>query len=251
MQHLSPKKRKNDFKIKRYVRISLTGEKGSNMLKVVVFDSGYGGELFADYLGEELPVIEIIRVIDWRNADKILENPHSARKVAESSLRPFINKVDLIIFANFLLTATSLKYFKRKYKSQKFIGINLEEPSTFIKHDVLILTTKAMTKTINHYNFIVHLKRKVKVIPLDSWPQKIDDGELTPPEIKEAIAHRLIKESNFLPKEIILGCTHFYDIKSELNDAFGYNIKIYDGFSKTAQNAFKALKIRGGNFKRK
>lgn len=229
---------------------SLTGEKGFNMLKVVVFDSGYGGELFADYLGEELPVIEIIRVIDWRSADKILENPHGARKAAESSLRPFINKVDLIIFANFLLTATSLKYFKRKYKDQKFIGINLEEPSTFIKHDVLILTTKAMAKTISHYNFIVHLKRKVKVIPLDSWLQKIDDGELTPPEIKETIAHRLIKENNFLPKEIILGCTHFYDIKSELNDAFSYNVKIYDGFLKTTRNVCKTLKIRGGSFRR-
>ena len=220
------------------------------MLKVVVFDSGYGGELFADYLSEELPIIEIIRVIDWRNADKILENPHSARKVAESSLRPYINRVDLIIFANFLLTATSLKYFKRKYKNQKFIGIDLEEPSTFIKHDVLILTTKAMAKTMSHYNFIVHLKRKIKVMSLDSWPQKIDDGELTPPEIKEAIAHRLIKENNFLPKEIILGCAHFYDIKTELNNAFSHSVKIYDGFFKTTRNVCKILKIRGGSFGR-
>ena len=41
------------------------------MLKVVVFDSGYGGELFADYLEEELPLVDIVRVIDWRNADKM------------------------------------------------------------------------------------------------------------------------------------------------------------------------------------
>ena len=34
------------------------------MLKIVVFDGGYGGEFFADKLKEELPVVEIIRVID-------------------------------------------------------------------------------------------------------------------------------------------------------------------------------------------
>ena len=39
------------------------------MLKVVVFDSGFGGELFADYFEEEMPVVEIVRVIDWRNAE--------------------------------------------------------------------------------------------------------------------------------------------------------------------------------------
>ena len=58
------------------------------MLKVVVFDGGYGGEFFADRLQDELPVIEIIRVIDWRNADKILKKPKAARKIAKNALRP-------------------------------------------------------------------------------------------------------------------------------------------------------------------
>ena len=98
------------------------------MLKVVVFDSGFGGELFADYFEEEMPVVEIIRVIDWRNAEGYLRGPRTARKLAREAIRPYIGRVDLIVFANQLVSVTSLKYFRRKYRGQKFIGLGLKEP---------------------------------------------------------------------------------------------------------------------------
>ena len=91
------------------------------MLKVVVFDSGYGGELFADYLSEEIGTIEVIRVIDWRNAEDLQKSARLARKITENTLRPYLGQVDLIVFANYLLSVTSLKYFRRKYKKQKYI----------------------------------------------------------------------------------------------------------------------------------
>ena len=119
------------------------------MLKIVVFDSGFGGELFADKLNEKIGVVEIIRVIDWRNADKYLEGKRQARNLAEKALRAYIGKVDLIIFANTLLSITSLKYFKRKYKMQNFVGIGLKLPDTVFNRDVLVLTTKAVSRTIN------------------------------------------------------------------------------------------------------
>ena len=93
------------------------------MLKIVVLDSGFGGELFADKLKENLQVMEIIRVIDWRNADKYMHGKREARHAAEEALRPYIGRVDLIIIANFLLSITSLKYFRRKYKNQRFVGV--------------------------------------------------------------------------------------------------------------------------------
>ena len=136
------------------------------MFKVVVFDGGYGGELFADRLKEELPIIEVIRVIDWRNADRLLYSAKSARKVAKEALLPYIGRVDLIILANHLLTLTSLKYFERKFKEQKFIGFNLKMPNDLSNADALILTTRAVSKTINYYNYLFRLKRNSKTLVL-------------------------------------------------------------------------------------
>ncbi len=214
------------------------------MLKIVIFDSGYGGEFFADRLSAELPIVEVIRVIDWRNADKVLTHAKSARKIAEAALRPYIGKVDLIIFANHLLSLTSLKFFKRKYKKQKFLGLTLEEPGTFIKNDTLILTTKAVTKTINYYNYIFRIKRRTKTLILDDWVSKIDDGELKFSEIRETILKSFIG-TDFYPREVVLGCTQFSDIEKELRDILGGSTKIYDGFSDAIRRTYKILNIRG------
>ena len=219
------------------------------MLKVVVFDGGYGGEFFADQLEAELPILDIIRVIDWRNAEGLLANPRKARKIAKTALRPYIGKVDLIIFANHLLTITSLKHFRRKYKDQKFVGLGLKKPDTFLKRDVLILTTKAVTKTINYYNFLFQIKRKSKTLTLDSWLGEIDDGELTETKIKDTLESFLIKQ-NLNPEEIILACAQFNDIKPELRHILGRNLKIYDSFDDTIRAACKTLKIRGGTGKK-
>lgn len=215
------------------------------MLKVVVFDSGYGGELFADYLQENLPVIQIIRVIDWRNAHQIISKPKDARRIAEAAIKPYIGRVELIIFANHLLTITSLKYFKRKYKNQKFLGLDLKQPDNFIERDTLILTTKAVAHTVSYHNFLFRIKRRVKTITLDSWPIKIDDGELTGSEITNVLKLFSIKEK-ICPKEIILACSQFSDLKPELRACFGNNIKIYDSFEDTFRKTCKILKLRGG-----
>lgn len=220
------------------------------MLKIVVFDGGYGGEFFADYLDEQLPTVEIIRVIDWRNADKLLSNSKCARSVAEKALRPYIEKVDLIIFANHLLSLTSLNFFKRKYKNQKFIGMELKRPDTFIKNNVLILTTKPVSKTISYRNFIFQIKKKIKTVNLDSWPTRIDDGELTEDEIKITLVKFLEKEK-FRPDELILACSQFNDIKKELTGIFGKKVPIYDSYDDTVIEACRVLKIRGRLGKRK
>ena len=219
------------------------------MLKIVVFDCGYGGEFFADQLESEVPVLEIIRVIDWRHASEIQANPQKARKCAEVALRPYINKVDLIVFANYFLTITNLKYFKRKYKTQSFVGLGLKHPDSFIKHDVLILATKPIAKTISYRNFLFRLKRKTKTLTLDDWPAKIDDGELSETEVRTTIQH-FLNDTSFEPKEIILACSQFSDIREEILNSFSHNIKIYDGFSDAIRECCKKLNLRGGLGKR-
>lgn len=220
------------------------------MLKVVVFDSGYGGEFFADKLEQELPILEIIRVIDWRHADQILKSPRAARKFARAALRPYIGKVDLIIFANHLLSITSLKYFRRKYKDQEFLGLSLKIPDTFVKRDVLILTTQAVTKTINYYNFIFHINRKSKTLALDHWPAEIDEGELTEEKIKDTLENFLVK-TTLNPKEVILACSHFDDIKPELKNILGGNLKIHDSYDDAIRKTCQTLHIRGGTGKKR
>ena len=215
------------------------------MLKIVIFDSGYGGEFFADRLSAELPIVEIIRVINWRKADVFLNNPREARKIARESLLPYIGKVDLVIFANYLLTITSLKYFQRNFKNQLFIGLNLTPPDTFVKKDVLVLSTTAVSKTLRFHTFIHGIKRNIHTINLNSWPEKIDDGELNFDETLETLARFIKKIPGYHPKEIILASSQFEDIKNDLKTIFGPSTRIYDGFDEAIRQTCIKLRIRG------
>ena len=75
------------------------------MLKIVVFDGGWGGELVADYLAEELQTIEIERVIDWKHAPYDNKTISEIESLSEDCLRPYVGKVDLIVLGGY---ATSL-----------------------------------------------------------------------------------------------------------------------------------------------
>lgn len=219
------------------------------MIKIVVFDGGYGGEFFADRFEEAIPVVDIIRVIDWRHAEQYIKSVRESRRLAEAALRPYIGKVDLIILANHLLSVTSLKFFKRKYPNQKFIGFSLKSPETFIKRDTVIIATKALTRTMEYHGFILRLKRRVKTITVDTWPTKIDDGELSEHEIDEEFKVMTLKK-HIQPEEIILANAQFEDIKPSLRKLFGHNLKIYSSFDDTIREACKVLHIRGGVLKK-
>lgn len=220
------------------------------MIKVVVFDGGYGGELFADKLEEELPILKVIRVIDWRHADQFLKSPRAARKAAKEALRPYIGRVDLIIFANHLLSATSLKYFRRKFKKQKFLGLKLPELTTYVGRPTVVITTRALAHTISFYNYRFRLKRKVDIICPDAWAGLIDDGELTDNMIYREI-EQFRRVHHYRPQEVILICSQFYDAVPGLKSVLGGNIKIHGSFNDAIKDTCKLLKIRGGTGKKK
>lgn len=214
------------------------------MLKVVVYDGGFGGELFADLLEQEIPVLKVIRVIDWRHAEALNSKAKAARAAAETALAPYLGKVDLIIFANHLLSMTSLRYFRRKYSSQKFLGVRLELPEKKHKRECLVLTTKAVSRTLNYWSYVFRLHMRARTLRLDTWPSLIDDGELAPEEIASTLELEAISRQQ--PRNIILGCTTFRDIEHELRNYFHGQAKVYDGFDAALSATCKMLKIRGG-----
>ncbi len=215
------------------------------MKKVVIFDSGYGGEMAADKLEKELPILEVIRVIDWRHTTEILKGSSSARKAAEVALAPYIGKADLIIFANHLLTLTSLKYFRRKYPDQKFLGLELISPDTFVPRDVLILTTRAVSRTLRYQFFVFQIKRRVRTLTVDDWPYRIDEDDLSRSKIIHTIDSFLAKNPGFRPEEVVLACSNFSAIKNDLKKALGHNLKIYDSLDSIVRQTSRALHLRG------
>ncbi|MDO4759827.1 MAG: hypothetical protein Q4A33_00825 [Candidatus Saccharibacteria bacterium] len=216
------------------------------MKNIVVFDSGFGGELFADYVEKEVPILETVRVIDWQQSQQNYQNPKTARARTLEKLRPYINHSEAIIITNQLVSTTSLEYFRKKYPSQKFSGFSFGQvPKTNAKH-ALILTTKAMRKTLAYHKFVYHLKLRSQEFDCDKWIDLINAGEY----MEETVARDLAQFKKWKPGVIILGDSHLADVKPILRDFYGPTVAIVDGYKNALKNLCHELGIRGGTGKK-
>ena len=213
------------------------------MLKIVIFDSGYGGEDFADRLESELPTAEIIRVINRKNIGQALKSFKDARALAEKALLPFIGKVDLVVFANYFISATSLRYFRRKYRNQKFIGFTLRPRRIVPDRPTLILTTKAITKSFAYFNFAHRIG--AKTICLDRWATLINNDDFTVKKFETELKPEVGKIKKFTPRQIFLASGELNGFKPEFQQFFGHNVRIVDSFDDTVDETFKTLQLRG------
>lgn len=89
------------------------------MRRIVVFDSGWGGELVADYLTQELEVVEVVRVIDW--ARKAYNRGALDIDAAIECLQPYIGAVDLIVLGGYTM-GIMLRALKSAFPKQAFVA---------------------------------------------------------------------------------------------------------------------------------
>lgn len=94
------------------------------MLKIVVFDTGWGGELVADYLGQELEVVEVVRVIDWGGGAYNDRTRAEIDCLVEENLRSYIGQVDLIVLGGYVVSLAA-EYLCERYPEQKFVGMGV------------------------------------------------------------------------------------------------------------------------------
>ncbi|MBQ9019872.1 hypothetical protein IJ096_00915 [Candidatus Saccharibacteria bacterium] len=219
------------------------------MLKAVVFDSGWGGEMFADYLEERMPVVEVIRVIDWRRA------PYGDRGRAEicvmvdKVLQPFIGEADVIVLASYAVTVAALSYLRWKYPEQKFVGFEMGLSDYVVEkknysNTVMVLATGVVEKSASFMREMLTMRGKHILRPdCAGWTKLVDDGEMTERKLREYLDGYLdMKIDVILPYS-----TGFLDLKPMLEKIYGRGVVVND-FARVFQQVCVALGLRGGGY---
>lgn len=215
------------------------------MPKVVVFDNGWGGELFANFLQDELPA-EIERVIDWRHFPYFGREQTEVRDLVEQSLAKWIGKVDLIIIANPVATS-HLDYLRHQYPNQCFLGMPklCEEIYYNEKDQVLALGAMdgVMDNIADEYSQEGVINGCRKLACLD-WIRQIEDGDISGINIFDKI------DGNNPPSIVTLESLHLLEIADNLAETLGWRTQVVDPRDLMLHRTCLALKIRGGSGKR-
>lgn len=216
------------------------------MLKVVVFDSGWGGEMVADYIEEELSVVEVIRVIDWRNAPYADKNCQEIQRLAEDVLMPFIGNVDLIVLGGFVFRFL-VDSLRKRFPEQKFVTVEMKPMSISLRatHNVMILANQKLKET-EYYQKIKNSLELCNIVEpqCDHWTGLIDEGTMT-----EKILWRELR--TFADQKIdtvLVMNTHFWDIEEEIERILGYQVRVVDQRELLKRQICMALEFEGARY---
>lgn len=288
------------------------------MLKIIVFDGGWGGEVVAQYLEQELKVAEVVRLIDWHGVPYEDKSEAEILQIAEENLQRYIGKVDLIVLAGYAVSLV-LPELQNRYPMQKFVGMginyerilrariypervailagktvsesrwrqNLRENlvySTLILPDcsgweALInedLLTKEVLRSELAWDFVIQRKaekvrkkvtgkadkglvkmagekddvRNLKKISAEKqaiWAalQSLDKITVEQKRKEEEEAGEIVDCGTLKPDVVLLLNTHFWEVKAELEEIFGWRVRVLDFREKLLHDVCAALKLRG------
>lgn len=289
------------------------------MLKIVVFDSGWGGELVANFLEEELNTVEIVRVIDWPNAPYCNREAEEICALVDDGLFGYIGGVDLIVLGGYAVSM-ALDFMCEKYPEQRFVGMDLNYDlilrSRNFPGNVVMLMDRLTSESVIRQNLRAALPYSTLIIPdCTGWEELINDNRMTPEVLRQDLGYdftlapvqekRMKPESNesemslleiiekaedkggnrqalrtaiakfsqaaeaavddekmmaqalmkqnaeierrndWKPDVILLLNTHFWDIKLDLEEIFGWQVRVLDFREKLLHDVCVALKLRG------
>lgn len=152
------------------------------MLKIVVFDGGWGGEMVAKYLETELGIVQVVRVLDWSNLPYYNKTAEELAQIVEREVMRFINKVDAIVLGGYALNGVA-KLLRERYPGQKFVEMGVDYRKLLRTRSelkkVVVLTGSGMMGSSLFYE----MKRKLTKADLflsdcDHWEQLINENRL-------------------------------------------------------------------------
>jgi len=236
-------------------------------LPIGIFDSGIGGLTVARHLTNLLPEEKIIYFGDTLH---LPYGEKSQRKIQQFSLKiiKFLieKKCKAIIIACNSASSQSVNYLENNIliKKNNIILFNVIDPIiSYLKksntiHKIGVIGTNATIRSNVYENKITDLQKNYSLVSLST--------PLLAPMIEsnfynESIKKKIIK--SYLNNEklkdidaIILGCTHYPLIESEIKNIYKGNIKIINSLKHTSEKVIQTLKkkniltkIKNGNRK--
>lgn len=233
------------------------------MLKVVVFDSGCGGDFVADYLATELKTVEFVKVIDWKHAPYESRTLSEILQLTKHCLKPYLNKVDLIVLAGYT-ASRFLRNLQECYPEQKFVGVGVNYyrvlKSRAYPYHITLMGNQLLPDSTLCHEVCQNLSHSTIVAPdCSGYDQLIDDGEMSldiliqdlqfyfqiNPKYADPECQKTAPDDLIASDAVLLLDTHLWSIKEQIEEAFGFRVRVLDFRQKLLHDVCAALNLLG------
>jgi len=184
-------------------------------MKLGVFDSGIGGEAIANAMRKTFPNSEILIVNDHEHVPYGNRTADEIFTLTDSAIQPLLSsKCDIIIIACNTATALAIDDLRKKYPSQKFVGIEpmIKTAAKLTKSNTIgVCATPATLKSDRYHKLVQKYGSELNIIEPDcsNWAQMIENNQINYQNIDKIVRDVCDKGADV----IVLGCTHYQYIK--------------------------------------
>lgn len=192
------------------------------MRKIGVFDSGIGGYSVLWKMKELMPNEEYVYYKDSDNLPYGSKSDFELFAIACDIVSYLINKgCVIIVIACNTMTTKCISKLRKKFPDIIFVGT---EPAIKVACDndyknILVMATPATIKSSSVSKLIKNNKKKfqnIYLVPCDGLARVIEDNDES--KIKMILKAVLEKYKNKGIDCIVLGCTHYTFVKSEIRE---------------------------------
>lgn len=192
-----------------------------------------------------LPNFHYAYVADFQNCPYGNKRGRKLRKIGESLVRQILLKISpkIIVLACNTLTTNVISHLRKKFPNTIFVGtVPAVKPALKKGEEILLFATKATIAKTKKNN-------KIKTVFIKNLPFLIDKTQNLD-DLNKILIKNLEKYKNI--EHVVLGCTHFLRIKSQLKNIFNKKTIFYDsceGVSKQLKLKTDEVKIKKKNLK--
>ena len=223
--------------------------------RVVVVDSGWGGELVADLIEAELAIVEVVRVIDWRHAPYSRRRRVELLERAETLLAPYWRTAEVVVLGGYEISLVAAE-LQARHPEQEFVSLQLTQ---FLgrrdgpRRRALFLSDPRLLRMAECDALLTELKAagvQVQIPECLHWTELIDEGEMTP----EIMAQALLMEGKGVATPgidtVFVANTHYWDVIEDVRKILRWPVHVIDLRDDLMRDVCRALKLKGGTGKR-
>lgn len=189
--------------------------------KIIVFDTGSGGRLFAHNLRSALGKNIVVEpVIDVAHAPYGTRSADEISVLTQNALRPYLSASippNLVVIACNTATAYAISDLRRLYPKINFIGFEpmlktaAQESQT---RSIAVLATPATLKSERYNQLKQQYGYDLTIYEPDcsSWAGLIDQGKLAPSLVQDTLQPIIGRPIDC----VVLGCTHYVAVKDKI-----------------------------------
>jgi glutamate racemase len=216
-----------------------------NKNPIGIFDSGIGGLSVVRQIKKVLPNESIICLADKANFPYGEKTPEQIRKLSEKNVKWLLTqKAKLIVVACNTATVNAISLLRQWFPLTGFVGMEpaIKPAVRESKKGIIILSSPRATKNKQLYYLIKKYVKEVKVFNIGSLElvQAVEEqwnSSKIGITLKKLIPQKILNQTDIL----VLGCTHFPLIKSQIQKFVGKDIKVIDSGEAVAKRVKAVL----------